>query len=765
MPFLDSDVRSANFTTLGLTPFEDPDGLLSLSNSQKPHFYKFARPSEIGSRHSKHVCMYQNISPYTIKQTLVTDCSFIASLCISAAYERRFRKRLVTAIIYPQTSQGKPVYNECGKYIVKLWLNGVARRVVIDDRLPVDRNYNLLCSHTKSSTHLELWVSLLEKAFLKLTGAMSYAFPGSNSGIDLYCLTGWIPERLFFAGSAGVPGEHETKPEKIWQRLHSAFSYGDCLTTASVSPDISESAADAVGLVTQHAYGVLDVREVRSGRFLFMKNPWASKAWKGRFSPHDISWNERIAKELHYDYEKARQCTDDGLYWICWDDFKRYFTSVHLNWNPHLFKYKYTVHDLWPKGKGPDNDKYCVDENPQFVLMPGKESMRKKSSFYILLSRHVDLLEQQGAEIDDFLTCFVYDSSKSVTKKITYPHENVILRGVYSGNPHFLVRIDACEDYPVMNLVIRQYKKWRDITFSLQVYSTESFSFGPMTVGQGNFPVQRIKGAFDPSGGPSGRSSAFHSNPQYRIVVKGDARGGERNVEFTVKANPKLCVSFSLLQGGGRKDYISTTDEVFCSGDYRAGVACASGRLRVDTAYTLVASTWNAGETGSFVLECAGKDVEIRALRMEGEGANYQYRAEGTFASVGCANYGRYTENASIEFTAAKTGELFGRLATKGKGADTPINFTLFRLSEGGQYLPPHASSIARDCGVVASTNEGVYKASSGGVTIGATKVKAGCKYCLVVSTFEPISNLGYTLKLYSSVELSGGNNRLARIK
>jgi calpain-7 len=239
MPFLDSDVRSANFTTLGLTPFEDPDGLLSLSNSQKPHFYKFARPSEIGSRHSKHVCMYQvrrdakgrandlsvspplhpsqNISPYTIKQTLVTDCSFIASLCISAAYERRFRKRLVTAIIYPQTSQGKPVYNECGKYIVKLWLNGVARRVVIDDRLPVDRNYNLLCSHTKSSTHLELWVSLLEKAFLKLTGAMSYAFPGSNSGIDLYCLTGWIPERLFFAGSAGVPGEHETKPEKIWQ--------------------------------------------------------------------------------------------------------------------------------------------------------------------------------------------------------------------------------------------------------------------------------------------------------------------------------------------------------------------------------------------------------------------------------------------------------------------------------------------------------------------------------------------------------------------
>mmetsp|Transcript_11674 Transcript_11674/g.23894 ORF Transcript_11674/g.23894 Transcript_11674/m.23894 type:complete len:759 (+) Transcript_11674:866-3142(+) len=754
MPFLDSDIKASNFTTLGLAPFEDPDGLLSLSNSQRPHFYKFARPSEIASRHSKHICMYQSISPYTIKQTLVTDCSFIASLCISAAYERRFRKRLVTAIIYPQTSQGKPVYNECGKYIVKLWLNGVARRVIIDDRLPVDRNYNLLCSHTKSTTHLELWVSLLEKAFLKLTGAMSYAFPGSNSGIDLYCLTGWIPERLFFAGTAGVPGEHETKPEKIWQRVHSAFSYGDTLVTASVSPDISESAADAVGLVTQHAYGVLDVREVRSGRFLFMKNPWASKAWKGRFSPHDISWNERIAKELHYDFEKARQCTDDGLFWICWDDFKKYFTSVHLNWNPHLFKYKYTSHELWERGRGPVDDKYCVDENPQFVLMPGKESMRKKASFYILLSRHVDLLEQQGGETTDFLTCFVYDSSKSLTKKIVYPHENVILPGVYSGNPHYLVRMDASEKHPVMNLVIRQYKKSRDITFSLQVYSTESFSFGPMNAGQGNFPIQKIKSKFDPSGGPSGRSSAFHVNPMYQVMAKGDGGTGERNVEFTLKTNPNLSVSMSLLRGGGRKEYVSKRDELFGSGDYRAGVATMSGRLKVDTPYTIVASTWNAGEMGAFMLECAGKNMEIRELKKETETMRYNYKVEGMWTrenGVGCANHGRYTSNPSITFTAAKPGELFGRLTIKGGRRDIASNFSIFE----GSTLSPNASSIGRDCGLLVSSNDGVYKGGGGGVTIGLTRVKAST-HIIVMSTFEPVTNLMFTLHIYSSVQLRG---------
>ena len=95
--------------------------------------------------------------------------------------------------------------------------------------------------------------------------------------------------------------DHETSPERIFQRLHSAFSFGDCLTTASVSQEISEAEAEVVGLVTQHAYGILNVREVSSGRYIFMKNPWSSKGWKGRFSPSDSSWTDHIGRELGYD--------------------------------------------------------------------------------------------------------------------------------------------------------------------------------------------------------------------------------------------------------------------------------------------------------------------------------------------------------------------------------------------------------------------------------------------------------------------------------
>lgn len=109
------------------------------------------------------------------------------------------------------------------------------------------------CSQTSysigsKSCHPACWCCVY--AYACATGG--YDFPGSNSGIDLFALTGWLPEQVFFEehrrkSSVSSSSEEATNSkatstvaldayqpaERVWQRLISAHTYGDCLITVS----------------------------------------------------------------------------------------------------------------------------------------------------------------------------------------------------------------------------------------------------------------------------------------------------------------------------------------------------------------------------------------------------------------------------------------------------------------------------------------------------------------------------------------------------
>ena len=279
-PWIEEEVRAYDYSPD--EPWDDPDCILKpleRSEDQKVRFFKWARPSEIISMRKNtpsqlsKITMIKTITPDTIRQCCVSDCSFIAGLCILAELERRFDRRLITSLIYPQDpGTGMPRYNEKGLYIVKLWFNGVEQRVLVDDKFPVDKDGKLLCSHTENKDGcLELWVPILEKAYMKLCGG--YDFPGSNSGVDLFCLTGWIPERISFAECP----DYVTRSERAWERLLNAYEVGACLATVSTSENLSEEEAEIMGLITGHAYAVLTIFMSSNGtRLLRLKNPWAS---------------------------------------------------------------------------------------------------------------------------------------------------------------------------------------------------------------------------------------------------------------------------------------------------------------------------------------------------------------------------------------------------------------------------------------------------------------------------------------------------------
>jgi calpain-7 len=529
--------------------WKDPDGDLKLSEKQTKRFSKWMRPSEIAQLRNglgvkqQPPVMVKSINPYSIRQEYVTDCSFIASLCICALFEKRFQKRLVTSIIYPQDRNGIPIYNPEGKYIVKLWLNGVARQVVVDDRLPCDKGSNLLCSHTTGDKHqLELWVSIIEKAYMKLCGG--YDFPGSNSGVDMFSLNGYIPERIFFPQSGKKIRDFETPPDRAWERLYSANSFGDCLITVSTTRDISDEEAESLGLVTGHAYAVLDVVQTTSGvKLLQLKNPWQRKSWKGKYSPWDVaSWRGSLRKEVGYDPIEAAQ-HDDGIFYIAWEDILLYFRNLQLSWNPRLFSYRMTTHGMWPESQGLKNDTFNVGENPQYILQLSDEAVARKPTVWVLLSRHVNKQEQEGDEVDDFLTVHLVRNTAK-RDRIWYPHgPKTLVNGAYTNNPHVLLRYDISgpED-KFVSLVLSQHEKSHDLAYTISCYCTERFTLGkppdmlPFSV------IRRGSWTEKTAGGPVG-SIAFFVNPMYMVIVKED-----NEMQLRCHANKTNAGKILLLQ-------------------------------------------------------------------------------------------------------------------------------------------------------------------------------------------------------------------------
>jgi len=246
-----------------------------------------------------------------VRQGELGDCWFLSSLAALAEYQDgRFLRALL-----PEQSSLSPA----GIYMVRLCLGGFWREVIVDDRLPSlgGGQYHQQLAYC-STLRLQLWASIIEKAFAKACGSYE-ALVGGQPSEALAVLTGWPCMVISF-------GRKDFDADLMWASLCSSYSAGFLLTC---STGRGEELRSEVGLAPNHAYSLVAVHEVTTTegqvRLLQIRNPHARCAWKGAWSQRSGNWTPELRSKLRYPADD-----DAGMFFMAMPDFIIYFDQCTI---------------------------------------------------------------------------------------------------------------------------------------------------------------------------------------------------------------------------------------------------------------------------------------------------------------------------------------------------------------------------------------------------------------------------------------------------
>lgn len=490
-----------------------------------------------------------------------------------------------------------------GKYIVKLNFNGSFRRVEIDDRLPISNSDRTIHVLDRNNPGL-LWPPLIEKAYLKIRGG--YDFPGSNSGTDLWVMTGWIPEQIFVQ-------DETSSSDAVWRRILNAHTYGDVLITLGTGK-ISDREQAEIGLASEHDYAVLDLRESAGRCYLLVKNPWCEgPVFEGRSvsiasaydSEESLSQVEAaIPSQSNFSGHSTSRRTA-GTFWIDLHAIYQHFESIYLNWNPGLFSYRQDIHFYWSINAGAKSN--ILIDNPQLSLRAVRGEV-----VWLLLSKHfTDHMETVSAA--GFIGLNVFD--KSGARCMT--SEFAIAKSPFVDSPQILLRLDTVVAEQTYTVVPVQ----DDISEQTVPFTLSAFSNSPLylerAIDQYAYSTL-VTGAWteDTAGGNAG-SPIYSQNPQYKLVVT----HASQMAMVLDSHDSTVAVHIKLMHGGGKRVYlVRSRDVIRDSGDYCRGCAYAETTLSPGT-YTIIVSTYEPNQQTPFRLRALSSSPGVSLTLIPREGA------------------------------------------------------------------------------------------------------------------------------------------------
>ncbi|KAH0846361.1 hypothetical protein AYO21_07453 [Fonsecaea monophora] len=160
----------------------------------------------------------------------------------------------------------------------------------------------------------ETWVSLLEKAYAKAHGDYA-SISGGQTGEAIEDLTGGVTTEIYTTNILDTDEFWKNELSRIGKDFVfscAAARWREWRPYLVANEKIREERRS--GIVSQHAYAVLDTYEGHGQRLVKIRNPWGRKEWTGAWSDGSKEWTAEWLTRLNH------QFGDDGVFWMTYKD-------------------------------------------------------------------------------------------------------------------------------------------------------------------------------------------------------------------------------------------------------------------------------------------------------------------------------------------------------------------------------------------------------------------------------------------------------------
>ena len=391
----------------------------------------------------------------------------------------------------------------------------------------------------------------------------------------------------------------------LWRRTFNAFNYGDVLVTLGTGK-LTPNEEEGLGLGGEHDYAVLDMRESGGQQLFLVKNPWSEgTVWKGHiyrgnaFLENVEGLDDLRTTEILTTSKIDTEPLAPGTFWMGLNDIFQSFESLYLNWNPGLFSYREDVHFKW-NFTGSDSAEASLVNNPQYELHSSVGG-----TVWVLLSRHFTSRgDNSDKDPKSFVNSNSFDSGFIGLYAFNNYGERVFASGEaavqspYVDSPNTLLKLELPAGRAYTLVVSGQ-----GLPRSVNTFTLSAFSLKPVSLNEAQDKYTHTvlrHGAWTTStAGGNASSSSYYTNPQFSLHIAVTSK-----IAILLE-NSSECypVHVKLVWASGKQIFsIKTRDIVGDSGEYRKGYALAELQDVQAGVYTIVCSTFEQGQLGSFTL-------------------------------------------------------------------------------------------------------------------------------------------------------------------